>query len=86
MSAMPRYRPLIVLRQVEGTQWCVVRHRFEGAKRVFDARIATARPYARACQAAIEAATLQRLPLGIEANGVKLRRFDPKKDAWEAAQ
>jgi hypothetical protein len=82
----PTYRPLIVLRQVEGLQWCVVRHRFEGAKRVFDARIATARPYARAYQAAIEAATLQRLPLGIEANGAKLRRFDAERDAPESAR
>ncbi|MEN2787858.1 hypothetical protein ACFOKI_15880 [Sphingomonas qilianensis] len=86
MTAAPRYRPLIVLRQVEGTQWCVVRHRFEGAKRVFDARIATARAYALACQAAMKAANAQRLPLGIEANGVKLRRFDPARDVPESAR
>lgn len=71
---------LIVLRQVEGTRWCVVRHTRKDGKRVFAARIATARDYAEAARIAMEAAFKLGLSLGIEGNGMMLRRFDRERD------
>lgn len=73
-------RRLIVLRQVEGPQWCVVEHVVRAGKRRFASRIATAREYGPACQAAVEASRLRWLPLGIEANGQRIRRFDADRD------
>jgi hypothetical protein len=71
---------LIVLRQVEGSRWCVVEHVIQNGKRQFVGRIATAREYGPACMAGLEAAQRQRLPFGIEANGQRLRRFDADRD------
>ncbi|MBI0475746.1 hypothetical protein D9601_10320 [Sphingomonas sp. MA1305] len=71
---------LVILRQVEGTRWCVVRHTFKDGKRVFAGRIATARDYAEAAPIAMEAARSMRMSLGIEGNGMMLRRFDRERD------
>jgi len=71
---------LVVLRQVEGSQWCVVEHAVQNGKRQFAARIATARDYAPACQVAIGAAKRMRLPLAIEGAGLRLRPFAPQRD------
>lgn len=73
-------RRLIVLRQVEGPHWCVVEHVVRAGKRRFASRIATAREYGPACLAAVEASRRRWLPLGIEANGQRIRRFDEVRD------
>lgn len=81
MNAPAKPRTLIVLRQVEGPRWCVVRHELSGGKRVFAGRIATARDYAPAARIAMATAAKMRLHLAIEGNGKLLRKFDPKRDA-----
>lgn len=74
---------LIVLRQVEGPQWCVVRWILRNGKFAFAGRIATARPYEAACRAALSAGAVERLPVGIRASAAKTRRFDPQRDMQE---
>lgn len=71
---------LIVLRQVEGPNWCVVRHEVRDGKRLFAGRIATAREYGLAYKVAMEAAWRARLPLGIQGNGERLRPFSIHRD------
>ena len=75
--------PIIVLRQVEGARWCVIRRQIRNGRPVFAGRIVTARPYEAACRAAIQAARIERLALGIETNRAGLRRFDPRHDMQE---
>lgn len=84
----PTYSPpplMIVLRQVEGPRWCVVRWRWLGNAFDFAGRIATARPYDVARDAAIGAAKAERLPLGIRPVRGSARRFDPRRDMREPA-
>ncbi|MEH3159825.1 MAG: hypothetical protein PGN08_13385 [Sphingomonas taxi] len=72
---------LIVLRQVDGTRWCVVQHAVKDGKRAFAGRIATAREYEEAARIAIATSAKMRRHLAIEGNGKLLRRFDWKRDA-----
>lgn len=74
-AARPLPNRLIVLRQVEGSRWCVVHHEVHDGKRRFAGRIATAREYAPACRVALAEAKRSKLPLGIEATGEWLRPF-----------
>lgn len=77
------HKRLIVLRQVEGPQWCVVRWNFRNGQFAFAGRIATARPYDAARRAALSAAAVERLPIGIRPSAAKTRRFDPQRDMQE---
>lgn len=82
-STSPKPNLLIVLRQVEGPQWCVVRWRLRNGRFAFAGRIATARPYDAARVAALGAAAVERLPVGIRPSHAKTRRFDPQRDTQE---
>lgn len=73
----------IVLCQVEQSTWCVVRRQLLNGKESFASRIATARPYEAACRAAMDAAHAEKLHLGIQLSGCRVRRFDPKHDMQE---
>ena len=73
----------VVLRQVEGPNWCVVRRELRGGKLSFVNRIATARPYRAARPIAVEFAKAEGLHLAIEATGKRIRRFDPVHDIQE---
>ncbi len=71
----------VLLRQVEGPRWCVVRHALRDGKTHFVDRLATARSYPAAAQIAIASADRMGLILAIQADGKRLRRFDPITDA-----
>jgi hypothetical protein len=79
----PKPNRLIVLRQVERSQWCVVRWSLREGRFSFAGRIATARPYEEARRAAVDAAAAERLPLGIRPSTTRTRRFDPQRDMQE---
>lgn len=79
----PTLNRLIVLRQVERSQWCVVRWSLRDGQFSFAGRIATARPYDEARRAAVHAAAAEQLPLGIRPSTAKTRRFDPQRDMQE---
>lgn len=83
MIAASKRNLCIVLRQVEGPNWCAVRRQLRGGKLSFVNRVATARPYKVACAVAIGTAEAEGLHLAIEATGAPLRRFDPARDKQE---
>lgn len=83
MTAASKRNLCVVLRQVEGPNWCVVRRELRGGKLAFVNRIATARPYRAAWPIAVEFAKAEGLQLGLEATGKRLRRFDPVRDMQE---
>ncbi|WP_294211368.1 hypothetical protein [uncultured Sphingomonas sp.] len=72
---------IIVLRQVEGPRWCVVRRGLRDGRGYFHDRIATARPYADAARIAVESAKRTGQLLAIHAHGMQPRRFDHTRDA-----
>lgn len=67
---------IIVLRQVEGQRWCVVRRAMRDGVGYFHDRIATARPYADAARIAVDSAKRTGQLLAIHAHGMQPRRFN----------
>lgn len=80
MTAGKRPTQMVVLHQVEGSQWCVVQHQIHDGKRSFIARIATACEYADACREARMASVRLKLPLAVQWLGMPLRKFNPADD------
>ena len=74
---------MIVLRQVEGPRWCVVRRVLRDGRSHFLDRLATARPYPAAVRVAVESAKRTGLVLAIHADGKRPRRFHPMSDLPE---
>jgi hypothetical protein len=72
---------IVVLRQVEGPRWCVVRRALRDGRGCFHDRIATARPYADAARIAVDTAKRTGQLLAIHAHGMQPRRFDHTRDA-----
>lgn len=73
----------VVLQQLERSSWCVVRRRLQDGRPTFASRVARARPYDAACRAAMDAAKVENLRLGIQAIGGTMRPFDPQYDTRE---
>ncbi len=80
MTADKKSKQLVVLHQVEGSQWCVVQHQILDGKRSFVARIATAREYAEACREARMTSVRLKLPLAVQWLGMPLRKFNAADD------
>lgn len=80
MTAAKKPAQMVVLHQVEGSQWCVVQHEIHGNKRSFVARIATACEYADACRQARMASMRLKLPLAVQWLGMPLRSFNAADD------
>ncbi|WP_428968791.1 hypothetical protein ACQR50_14115 [Sphingomonas sp. Xoc002] len=71
----------VLLRQVDGPRWCVIRQVLSGKKLSFFDRLATARPYGDAARVAINSAKKMGLTLVIQADGQMPRRFNYVTDA-----
>jgi hypothetical protein len=80
MTAGTKPTQLVVLHQVEGSQWCVVQHQIHDGHRTFVARIATACEYADACRQARVASVRLELPLAVQWLGMPLRKFKAADD------
>jgi hypothetical protein len=80
MTAHTRPTQVIVLHQVEGSQWCVVQHQILDGKRSFIGRIATACEYADACRKARMASARLKQPLAVQWLGMPLRKFNAADD------
>jgi hypothetical protein len=80
MIAGKKPTQLVVLHQVEGSQWCVVQHQIRDGDRSLVARIATACEYADACREARRASVRLKLPLAVQWLGMPLRSFNAADD------
>ncbi len=81
MIAPDNGRLYVLLRQVEGPRWCVIRQLLRDRKLSFFDRLATARPYDEAVRVAVSSAKRMGLTLVIQAEGMMPRPFNPVSDA-----